>query len=116
MSVKHYKELIVWQKSMDLVVLIYAITKQLPKDELYGLSSQMRRAAISIPSNIAEGSERGTSKDFAQFLRIADGSSSELETQLLICERLFPNIDTMASRALIDEIQRMLDGLMKSIR
>jgi len=77
-EIKSYKDLVVWQKSMNLVVDIYKITENFPREEVFGLTSQMRRCAISIPSNIAEGRGRGTRKDFAQFLRIALGSADEL--------------------------------------
>ena len=77
-----YKNLLVWQRSMDLVVAIYGLTKKFPKEEIYGLTSQMRRASVSIPSNIAEGRFRGTRKDYLQFLRIAYSSGAELETQM----------------------------------
>lgn len=86
--IKDHKDLVVWQKSMDLVIQIYEIVKAFPKEETYGLSDQMRRAAVSIPSNIAEGYHRGSDKELAHFLRIALGSSAELETQLILCSRL----------------------------
>ena len=88
MGVKSYKELIVWQKAMDLVGEVYKLVKFLPREETYALSDQMRRAVVSSPSNIAEGQERNSSKEFAQFLSIARGSKAELETQLCICVRL----------------------------
>ena len=88
MGVQKYEDLIVWQKAMDLVTEVYKLVKLLPGEELYALSSQMKKAAVSIPSNIAEGQERSTAKDFAKFLYIAKGSKAELETQLLICIRL----------------------------
>ncbi len=88
MGVKYYQDLIVWQKAMDLAAEIYQLVKRLPKEELYGLSDQMRRAAVSIPSNIAEGQARQSSKSFYHFLSIAQGSKSELETQILLCLRL----------------------------
>lgn len=84
----NYKKLLVWQKAMDLVVLVYEITKNLPKEEIYGLTSQIRRCAVSIPSNIAEGSERKTTGEFKQFLGIAKGSCAELDTQLCIASKL----------------------------
>ena len=84
MESKGYKQLIVWQKAMDLTVQIYRLVKLLPKEELYALSDQMRRAAVSIPSNIAEGQSRYSNKEFIQFLNIAKGSNAELFTQLLI--------------------------------
>ena len=83
-----HKELLVWQKSMLLVEEVYRLVKMLPKEETYALSDQMRRAAISIPSNIAEGNARNSPKEFQQFLYISLGSAAELETQLLICQRL----------------------------
>lgn len=88
MELQNYKDLIVWQKSMDLVLEIYRITALYPKSELFGLVSQSRRCAVSIPSNIAEGRMRGSRKDFRQFLIIALGSAAELETQIEIVKRL----------------------------
>ena len=83
LGLQKYEDLIVWQKAMDLVAEVYRIVKALPGEELYALSDQMRRAAVSIPSNIAEGQERNTTKDFINHLYIAKGSKGELETQLL---------------------------------
>ena len=83
-----YKELVVWQKSMDMVVLVYRIVKCLPREENYALGDQMRRASVSIPSNIAEGHGRNSIKEFIRYLLIAQGSRAELETQLEICLRL----------------------------
>ena len=92
-KIQSYKDLIVWQKSMDLVIEIYKLTEQFPKSELYGLVSQIRRSSVSIPSNIAEGRRRGTRKDFRQFLIITYSSGAELETQIEISKRLsFGNI------------------------
>ena len=88
MIFKSYRDLEVWKKSMDLVVACYQLTKGFPKNEIYGLASQLQRAAVSIPSNIAEGRHRNHSKEFLQFLSIAYGSLAELETQVLIAERL----------------------------
>jgi len=88
MQVKSYKDLIVWQKSMDLVAMVYRVTKTFPKEELYGLTNQLRRAAVSIPSNIAEGQARNSNAEFRNFLSFARGSLAEVETQLLIAERL----------------------------
>jgi four helix bundle protein len=110
-----YKKLIVWQKSMDLVVAIYALTEQFPKSELFGLTSQMRRSSVSIPSNIAEGSRRKTIKDKAQFLHIAFGSGSELETQIEIVKRLpfgerldYSNVDIF-----LPEVLKMLNKMLE---
>ena len=88
MSVQSYRELIVWQKAIDLVVAIYRITQSFPREEAFGLTSQLRRAAVSIPSNIAEGQGRRSAKEFQRFLDIARGSLQEVETQLLIANRL----------------------------
>jgi four helix bundle protein len=88
MTIKHYRELIVWQKAVELVVVIYRITTKFPHAENYGLTSQIRRAAISIPSNIAEGQGRNTTRDFIHFLSVAHGSLKEMETQVIISQRL----------------------------
>ena len=106
----NYKELIVWQKAMTLTEEIYRIVKFLPKEELFGLSDQMRRAAVSIPSNIAEGHGRNTNGDFHRFLLIARGSLMELETQLEICKRLhyIPEKELKASGSLCREIEKIL--------
>jgi four helix bundle protein len=84
----NFRELLVWQKSMELTTQVYELSKQFPKTEQYGLTSQIRRCAVSIPSNIAEGAGRDTKPQFAHFLAIAQGSAFELETQLLLTERL----------------------------
>lgn len=111
-----YKDLIVWQKSMQLVCGIYGKTKLLPADERFGLVSQMRRAAVSIPSNIAEGRKRKSSNDFAQFLHIADGSAAELETQMLLCERIYPQINWVIEKNVLVEVQKMLAVLKSKFR
>jgi len=115
MAVADYKNLIVWKKSMDLVVEIYNLVKKLPKEETFALSSQMRRAVVSIPSNIAEGYSRNSEKQFAQFLSISKGSASELETQLLICMRLDYLKESQVINALnlCDEVCRMINKLIK---
>ncbi len=87
-KINSHKELIVWQRAMSLVKNIYKLTNPFPREEIFGLVSQMRRCAVSIPSNIAEGRSRGTRKDFSQFLRIALGSCAELQTQLEIAKSL----------------------------
>lgn len=86
--VQSYKELILWQKSMLAVNQVYSVVKKLPKEELYGLTLQIRRSAVSIPSNIAEGQTRNHTNEFIQFLSIANGSRAELETQLILCIQL----------------------------
>jgi four helix bundle protein len=113
----NYKELKVWQKSVDLAVKVYGVTKDFPKEELYGLTSQLRRSAVSIPSNIAEGAGRNTKKDFNNFLGISNGSSCELDTQLIIAQRI-NFIDALALESLqqeIIEIQKMNWSLKRSL-
>ena len=109
-----YKELIVWQKSIQLVTDIYKLTKIFPKEEAYGLVSQMHRAAISIPSNIAEGHDRNSDKEFSQFLCIARGSLAELETQIIISEKLEYTNEKQITPILNNcyEIGRMINGLL----
>ena len=117
MIVKDHKDLIVWQKSMDLLVEIYRLVKKLPKEETYALSDQMRRAAVSIPSNIAEGRGRSSEKDYLRFLFMARGSRAELETQLLACVRLnyLNETDVETALNLCDEIGRMLSTMISKI-
>ena len=118
MSSRNYKDLIVWQKSMELVVVVYEATKVFPKEELYGLTSQIRRAAVSIPSNIAEGQGRESKKEFFQFLSIAYGSLREVETQILIAERL-SYINKSICTTMIEkcnEIGKLINGLKNSMR
>lgn len=114
-NVKTHKDLDVWRKSMDFVTKLYKTTAVFPKEEMYGLSSQMRRAAVSIPSNIAEGAARKSNKEFIQFLHIALGSTVEIETQLIVSknlkfidEELFVILDKERN-----EIGRMLYGLIR---
>lgn len=113
-----YKDLIVWQKSMDLVTAIYLVTKQFPKEELYGLTSQMQRAAISIPSNIAEGSRRGTRKEYARFISTAFGSGAELEVQLELAFRLefLPKRDFDEMNIRLQELMKMLNVMNKTLK
>jgi len=112
MTIQSFKELHVWQKAFRLVVSIYRLTDAFPSQERYGLASQMRRAVVSIPSNIAEGRQRKTRKDFLQFLHIADGSSAELETQILLSKELFPQLDINDPLQTLNEIQRMLGAMI----
>ena len=113
-----YKDLIVWQKSVELVVAIYKLTEKFPPAEVYGLTSQMRRAVISIPSNIAEGRRRGTRKDFRQFLIIAYGSGAELETQIEISKKLpfGKNLDYQKVDSLLVEVMKMLNKMLSSLK
>ncbi len=110
---KSFRELKVWHKAIDLTVLVYELTVAFPKHEIYGLSAQMRRAAVSIASNIAEGSARGTRKDFRQFVKLAEGSNCELQTQLTIAKRLQlgDQVKANETEALSLEISKMLSGL-----
>ncbi|MBM3204393.1 four helix bundle protein [Candidatus Uhrbacteria bacterium] len=112
-----YKDLIVWQKSMDLLVAVYGFTDGFPETERYGLSSQMRRATVSISSNIAEGRRRGSRKDYRQFLIIAYGSGAELETQLEASRRLSFGRDENRTRcdALLNEVMRMLNKMLSNM-
>lgn len=116
-EVRSHKDLIVWQKAIDLTVFVYQLTDRFPHREIYGLSSQMRRAAVSIASNIAEGRSRGTQKDFAHFLRMAYGSVSELETQLYICAKLNlrKNEESSPIDGLLTEISKMLHVMIKKL-
>ena len=115
MGLESFKQLIVWQKSIDLVEEIYILTDHFPRHELYGLTSQMRRSAISIASNIAEGSKRKDIPEYLQFLRIADGSSAELETQITIAKRIYPNMTYTKVDGLITEVQKMLYQMRVSL-
>jgi four helix bundle protein len=116
MKVQNYKDLIVWQKSIELVVEIYKITKQFPSEEKYGLSSQMQRASVSVPSNIAEGACRNNTGEFNQHLGIAFASAAELETQLIIAKKLYSQIDYSKAENLTLEVQKMLNSLMAKLR
>ena len=115
MKVQNYKELIVWQKSIELVFEVYKITKRFPTEEKYGLSSQMQRASVGISSNIAEGACRNHTAEFKQFCGISYGSSAELETQIIIAKRLYPNIDYSKAESLNLEVQKMLNSLMAKL-
>ena len=117
MRFRDHRDLKVWQKAMDLTIEVYSLVKRLPKEELFALSDQMRRAVVSIPSNIAEGEGRSSDKDLIRFLLIARGSLWELSTQIEICERLgyFDNSEAIAATGLITEISKMLNALLASI-
>ena len=115
MYLKSYKDLIVWQKSIKLVKEIYILTGNFPQNETYGLSSQMKRAAISIPSNIAEGYSRKNLKEYLQFLRVAYGSGAELETQLIIAKDLHKNINYSKAELLIEEVLKMLNVMINRL-
>ena len=113
-----YKDLIYWQRSMDLVVAIYKLTNKFPKSEIFGLTSQMRRCSISIPSNIAEGRRRGSRKEYRHFLVIAYASGAEPETQIEIAKKLQfgQSLDFDQSDNLLSEIMRMLNKTLSTLR
>jgi four helix bundle protein len=114
-SMKTHKDLEVWKQSISFVTEIYKITKHFPKEELYGITSQMRKAAVSIPSNVSEGAARNSKKEFLHFLHISLGSAAELETQLIISQNLkYLDEPTDLFRNL-EDIKRMLSGLIKSL-
>ena len=113
-EIKTHKDLKVWQESMHLAKAIYKLTGDFPKDEAYGLSSQMRRAGVSVPSNIAEGAARSSDREFAQFLYIALGSLSELETQWLLAKEL--EMTSASPESSIDSIRKMLLGLIRTVK
>jgi four helix bundle protein len=115
MGSRSFKDLVVWQRSIALVKAVYELSNAFPRDENFGLSSQLRRAAFSIPSNIAEGSKRGSAKDFSQFLRIAMGSAAEVETQLIIVEEIYPSSKIQPALVLLDEVQKMLAVLLSRL-
>ena len=116
MGVKNYKELEVWQKAMELVVYVYRLSRQFPKDEQFALTNQLRRAALSIPSNIAEGFGRDSHKDFVNFLHVSRGSLFEVGTQLDIASRLgYVSIDENL-QGLMESVSRMLGALIRKLR
>ena len=115
---KSYRDLIVWKKSMVLVTQIYLLSKTFPKEELYGLISQIRKSAVSVPSNISEGYGRNSTNDYIRFLQIASGSLYEMQTQLEICFNLayisrmdFDRVDAQSR-----EIERMLSSLIRKVK
>ena len=117
-EVRSYKDLVAWQKSMDLVTAVYRASQGFPKEEIFGLVSQIRRAAVSVPSNIAEGHARTSKKEFQYFLSNARGSLAELETQLTIAYQL-AYIDETGITQLLDrlgEVGRILNGLLASLK
>jgi four helix bundle protein len=111
-----YKDLLVWQKAMDLAQDVYAITKDFPNDEIYGLTSQVRRCAVSIPSNIAEGAGRSSKKEFKHFLHISLGSAAELETQLLLAQRIGCGRCAETLFSDITSIRKMINSLIRTLK
>lgn len=118
MGIRNNRDLITWQKAMDLVEMVYQRTMCFPKDERFGLTNQLRRAAVSIPSNIGERQGRRTEKEYANFLSIARGSLNEEETQILIAERLqyLDKSTTQTVLALSAEVGRLITGLMNVLK
>ena len=117
MAVRNYRDLVVWQRAMDLVEIVYKATASFPKEELFGLTGQLRRAAVSIPSNIAEGQGRQSDREFHRFLRISHGSLREAETQILIATRL-GYINEESKSRLLDcsaEVGRLTNGLLRTL-
>jgi four helix bundle protein len=117
MEIQCYRDLIAWQKAMDFVVMIYEITVQFPRDELYGLTCQLRRSAVSIPSNIAEGHGRQSTREFVHFLSVAYGSLNEAQTQVMLAQRLgFLKADQSAKVLQLSyEVARPINGLSQSL-
>ena len=115
---KDFRQLKVWEKSHQLALSVYKATKEFPKEELYGLTSQIRRASMSIPTNIAEGCGRNTDKEFARFLQIAMGSASETEYQLILARDLefLPTNSYEKLHSEVEEVKRMLASLLKTLR
>lgn len=116
MKLNTYKNLIVWQRAIELTFEVYVLTAQFPKEETYNLVSQMRRSAVSIPSNIAEGRLRNSDKEFRQFLLIAFSSGGELETQIVIAKRLpgIKGLDFSKTDALLGEVMKMLNKMISN--
>jgi len=118
MALRSYRELIAWQKGMDLAEAVYQATKGFPREEAYGLTSQLRRAAVSIPSNIAEGQGRRSTKDFIRFLGVAYGSVQEVETQIILATRLGYLQDDQRAKLLTlsAEVGKLVNGLTRALR
>jgi four helix bundle protein len=116
--VQSYRDLVAWNKSMDLVTEIYQVTEKFPKEELFGLMSQLRRAAVSIPSNIAEGKGRLSKGEFRQFLGNARGSLAEVETQIIIAQNLAYLDEAETKRLLtqVEEVGKILNGLLSAVK
>ncbi len=114
-KINSYKDLIVWQRAMELVVAVYELTEHFPKEKIYGLTSQIRKSAISIPSNIAEGRYRGTKNDYLHFLRMSYGSGAELETQGEAAKRLSKtkHLNYLKSDSLLKEVMKMLNAMIR---
>ena len=117
-TVQGYRDLIVWQRAMEAVGLVYKLVERLPRQETYGLSDQMRRAAVSIPSNIAEGHDRYSTKEYIQYLSIARGSKAELETQLFLCVQIgfLSEEEIIPVMKKLEEIGRMIIAISRKLK
>ena len=117
-GIQSFKDLLVWQKALTLSVLCYELTKAFPKDKMYGMTAQIRRASVSVPANIAEGHGREHTRSFIQFLRVAQGPLKELETHLMLAEQvnLAPAAALAPAYAMTDEIGRMLRALIRALQ
>lgn len=113
---RRHHDLVAWQRAIELVKLIYRVTESLPESEKFGLIAQMRRAAVSVPSNIAEGAARRSSKEFTQSLYVARGSLAEIETQLMLCRELGFVKDTTSVDNALSEVFSILSGLIRSLQ
>ena len=115
---RDYRDLVLWQKAMELAAEVHGTTLKLPRHELFGMVSQVRRAAVSVPSNIAEGSGRRTTREFIAFLHIARGSLSELRTQLILAEKIhyLAEADLCCAYRLSDEVGRLLNAVIRGLR
>jgi len=115
-KLQSYKELEVWQRSITLVSEVYKVSRALPKSELFGLSCQIQRSAVSIPSNIAEGYARKGTQEYIRFLSMAHGSAAELDTQLIIINQEYESVELAEAQKLLHEVQRMLYAMMESLQ
>lgn len=117
MEIKDYKDLFIWKQSINIATRAYEVTSKLPPQEKYGMSSQIQRAAVSIPSNIAEGYNRRNKKEYIQFLYIATGSLAELETQIIICSKVYKNLNNELESYLfeIDKLRGLFFVLIKKL-
>ncbi len=113
--ISSYRDLVVWQKSLELTALIYQITRELPQHEIYGLVSQMRRAAVSVASNIAEGHQRRNRKEFLQFLGIALGSIAELDTQMIVAQREYNALSFDVANGILIEVLKMIRSMERKL-
>lgn len=111
-----FKDLQVWEKSIQLVELTYKISQALPKSETYSICSQIQRSSVSVPSNIAEGYKRSNRKEYIQFLSVANASAAELETQIIIIQRIYPLIDTEKAENTVLEVQKMLTTMIRKLK